>query len=73
MTVQDRKTLYHGWCTGRLLANAGAYLTLLTDGQKRLVQTACNAGIRAVLGLPRWGKFPMSGERVLQLFKKVGN
>ena len=60
MTVQDRKTLYHGWCTGTLLANAGAYLVLLTEGQKKSVQTACNAGIRAVIGLPRWGKFPIS-------------
>jgi len=71
MDMQERRVLYNGWCTGKLLASAGAYLPLLNEGQKKSLQTACNAGIRAVMGLPRWGEFPMSMIRLHYNFDSI--
>ena len=55
--------LYHGWIGGRLLSNAGAYLPLITDTQANEIQTACNSAARAVAGLPKRGKYPMTEVR----------
>ena len=43
-----------------MLSNAGAYLPLLTETQKKEVQTACNSAIRAVAGLPKRGHYPIT-------------
>ena len=45
------------------MANARAYLPLVTDTQVQELQIACNAGIRAVAGLPRRGHYPVSKHR----------
>jgi len=63
MTVNDRKVLYHGWISGRMLSNAGAYLPLLNETQKKDIQTASNSAVRAVAGLPRKGNYPLSAVR----------
>ena len=60
---KDRLTLYHGWIGGNIMANARAFLPLITDTQTQELQTACNAGIRAVAGLPRRGHHPVSETR----------
>ena len=45
------------------MANARAYLPLITDTQCQELQISCNAGIRAVAGLPRRGHYPVSEHR----------
>jgi len=42
------------------MSNAEAYLPLLKDNQNHEIQTAANAGIRAVCRLPKHGQAPMS-------------
>ena len=65
MTSTERRIMYNGWIGGRLLSNATAYLPLLSGRQKHEIQTACNSGVRAVAGLPRWGHFPLTETRKL--------
>jgi len=50
---RDKRILYNGWIMGLVHSNALAFLPSLTDGQLSTLQTAMNAGIRAVLNLPR--------------------
>ena len=59
MRVNERRVLYHGWIQGKLMSNGAVYLPVLNEGQKNDLQTACNAGIRAVIGLPRKGQYPI--------------
>ena len=56
LCVQERRILYHGWVGGRLCSNAGAFLKSLSNKDINRIQTACNAALRAVLGLPKRGK-----------------
>jgi len=42
------------------MCNAGAYIPLLNQNQIQDVQTAANAGVRAVCRLPRRGQAPIS-------------
>ena len=67
MRVQERRVLYHGWIQGKLMCNAAVYLPFINEGQKLELQTACNAGVRAILGLPKRGRYPLS-----QLRKSIG-
>lgn len=60
MKVSERRVLYHGWIQGKLMSNGAVYLPFLNEGQKKDLQTACNAGVRAVVGLPRKGQYPLS-------------
>ena len=45
------------------MSNAGAYLPLLGANHKQEIQTAANAGIRAICRLPKRGQAPMSSIR----------
>ena len=53
LRVKDRKTLLHAWILSRIHNNALAFLPSLGEGQLAAIQTAVNAGIRAVMDLPR--------------------
>ena len=63
LTVQDRKVLYYAWVHSHLMCNAGAYLPLLGSNQLHDLQTAANAGIRAICRLIKRGHVPMSSIR----------
>jgi len=45
------------------MCNAGAYLPLLGTNHKQELQTAANAGIRAICRLPKRGQVPVSSIR----------
>ena len=47
--------LYNGWIRGAVHSNALVYLPYLNKGELADIQTAMNAGIRAVFGLRRFG------------------
>jgi len=53
LSIKDRKTLLHAWILSRVHFNALAYMPSLNSSQIASLQTAVNAGIRAVYGLPR--------------------
>lgn len=55
LSEKERRILYHSWIGGVIHANARAYITTLSEQEVKRLQTACNAGIRAVLGFPRRG------------------
>ena len=61
--THDRKTFYYAWVQSHLMCNAGAYIPLLRQNQKNDLQTAANAGVRAVCRLPKRGQAPMSSLR----------
>ena len=63
MEMRDRRTLYHGWISGNIMASGRAYLPLITDTQTQELQRACNSGVRAVAGLPRGGNYPLTKTR----------
>ena len=52
--------MYEAWCGGVLNNNAAAYLPHLNDEQKTKIQRAANSGVQAVVGLPRYGEFPLT-------------
>lgn len=53
--VWDRKTLFSGWIRGIINSNALAYLPLLSHANLKKLDIAYNAGVRAVVGLPKRG------------------
>jgi len=61
--TRARKTLYYAWVQSHLMCNSGAYLPLLSQNQMRDLQTAANAGVRAVCRLPKKGQAPLSSLR----------
>ena len=63
MGQKQRTILYHAWIGGRLHANASTYLTQLMEQELHKVQVACNAAIRAVLGVARRGEFDVEAGR----------
>ena len=56
----DRRTLYNAWCGGVLQSNAAVYLPHLNGEQTNKLQRAANAGVRAIVGIPRQGDFPLT-------------
>jgi len=77
-TTNDRKTLYFAWTQGCLLSNGLAFLPRLNSSEVLKLQVACNAAVRAVLRLPRFGYLPITSLRqqlripsVEQLTKKL--
>jgi len=59
-SINDRRTLYFAWSQGSLMSNALAFLPRLNHNQLKNIQTAANSAVRAILGLPRVGHFPIS-------------
>jgi len=55
LSVSDRRCLYTGWIQGLLFFNGLAVLPTMTQSEIGEVQRACNAGIRAIVGLPKYG------------------
>jgi len=67
LKVRDRKILLHAWILSRVHNNALAFLPSLGQGQLAAIQTAVNAGVRAVLDLPR-----RSNTSISECCKKIG-
>ena len=63
MGQKERKILYYAWVHSHVMCNAGAYLPLLGVNQMQDIQTAANAGIRAICRLPKRGQAPMTSIR----------
>ena len=61
--IRERKELYYAWVHSHVMCNAGAYLPLLGSNQMNDLQTAANAGIRAICRLPKRGQVPMTSIR----------
>ena len=59
-SLNDRKKLFFAWTQGTLLSNALAFLPRLNDIEISRLQTASNSALRAVLGLPRYGKIDLT-------------
>jgi len=55
LSIMDRRTLYGGWIQGLLHSNGLVYLPRLNQSEMTILQKACNAGVRAIVGLPRFG------------------
>ena len=63
MGIRERKSLYYAWVHSHVMCNPGAYLPLLGVNQLQELQTAANAGIRAVCRLPKRGQAPLTSMR----------
>jgi len=63
LCVSDRRILYNGWIQGPLLSNGLVFLPTLNESESRQLQTACNNGVRAIMGLPRYGYIEISALR----------
>lgn len=59
----DRKLLYHAWINGVIYSNGLGYLPHINKTLLSKLQTACNAGVRAVVSLPRRGQADLSKVR----------
>ena len=61
--LKERVILYNGWIKGVVMSNGLAYLPCLNNDQLIEIQTAMNAGIRAVLRKPKYGHIPITSYR----------
>ena len=61
--VQDKRLLYFGWVQGLLSSHSATTLACLPETELHNIQIACNAAVRAVAGLPRFGKISISSVR----------
>mgnify|MGYP007071433206 FL=1 len=55
LRVSEKRILYQGWIQGLIHSNGLAYLPTLNKSELHDIQTAMNAGIRSIVGLPRYG------------------
>ena len=55
LNIWDRRALYMGWIQSLVHYNALVVLSTSSATDLSSVQTACNAGIRAVMGLKKYG------------------
>ena len=62
-SVKDKCLLFNGWIRGAIHANALVFLPFLKKGEIDDLQSAMNAGIRAVMGLRRFGYAGVSNLR----------
>ena len=53
-SVKDKCLLFNGWIRGAIHANSLVFLPFLKKGEIDDLQSAMNAGIRAVMGLRRF-------------------
>ena len=63
LSITDRRILYFGWVQGYIISNGLAYLPTLNKTEQLSLQTAANAAVRAVVGLPRYGQAEISSLR----------
>ena len=63
LRISDKRTLYFAWIQGMVQANGLAYLPNLNKTEMLELQTACNAGIRSIISLPRYGYAEISALR----------
>ena len=61
--MQDKRLLYFGWVQGLLSSHSSTTLACLPETELYNIQIACNSAIRAVVGLPRFGKHSVSNIR----------
>lgn len=59
-SIQDKRVLYFAWIQGTLRSNLLSYMPYISTSQFDTLQTAANAGVRAVVGARRYGHIPMS-------------
>ena len=69
--VNEKRVLFNGWIMGAIQSNALAFLPSLSEGLLSSLQTAMNAGIRAVLNLPRKSIISMSAQREKHGFQSI--
>ena len=55
LTILERRSLYMGWIQSQIHYNARVILPIISATELSAIQTASNAGIRAVVGLPKYG------------------
>jgi len=63
LDIHDRRILFNGWVLGSLHSNGLAYLPNMTKADENALQSAFNAGIRAVAGFPKYGYVPVTETR----------
>ena len=63
MSISDKHLLYNGWIQSQIFYNAMSVLPTATKSDLLALQTACNGGIRAVWGLPKYGYADISNIR----------
>lgn len=61
--VEDRRKLYFAWIQGLLKSNMLAYVPYATNSQIDTLQTALNAGVRAIVGIKKYGYMPITEYR----------
>ena len=61
--VRDKRSLYMAWIQSLIHFNASVILPIVSATELAAVQTASNAGIRAVVGLPKFGYADISALR----------
>ena len=62
-SISDKRKLFSGWILGLINSNGLAYLPSATKSELSDLQTAMNAGIRAIIGIPRFGFYNISDIR----------
>jgi len=62
-SITDKRMLFSGWILGLINSNGLVYLPSATKTELHDLQTAMNAGIRAVVGIPRYGYAEVSSIR----------
>ena len=55
LTTGDKRMLYMGWIQGLIFSNSPVVLATISSSELSDLQTACNAGIRAMVGIPKYG------------------
>ena len=61
--TSDKRLLYFGWVQGLLSSHSSTTLPCLSDNELHNLQISCNSAIRAVVGLPRYGKTSITSVR----------
>jgi len=63
LAISDKRLLYNGWIQSQVFFNALTVLPTANLTEMKDIQTACNAGLRAVWGLPKYGYVDISDIR----------
>jgi len=71
LVFNEKRVLFNGWIMGAIQSNALAFLPSLSEGLLSSLQTAMNAGIRAVLNLPHKSLISMSAQREKHGFQSI--
>ena len=55
LTISDRRTLYMGWVQSLVFSNGLVVLSTSSQTELDTLRTSLNAGLRAIVGLPKYG------------------